>query len=116
MKKNTNPILECPHCKKGLVNIGSNLERLHPVAKFINRNRDKILAAWFCLTPFLIYAMAVSLFPDDMRSLIVALLAMVISPPVFLACIERSYSIYRVTDCPYCGFHDEEKLGINFYA
>jgi hypothetical protein len=68
------------------------------------------------MIPFLIYGMALSLFPGDLRSLSVAMLAMVMSPPIFLACIERSYSIYRVTDCPFCGFHHEEKLGINFYS
>lgn len=116
MKNTKNPILECPKCKKGLVSIGSKLERLHPVAKFISQKRDKILVIWFCAIPFMIYAMAVSLHPGDLRSLAVAIIGMVMAPPIFLACIERSFRIYRVTDCPYCGYHDEEELGFNFYA
>lgn len=110
-------ILQCPECDHGLVNMGSSIQRIHPIPKYIQRNYDRILVVWYILTPFLVYLMALSLRGGgDMRSLAIALLVMIFTPPLVMTCIRRAFPIYRITDCPFCGYHGEVKLGYHFYA
>jgi|GEM_PF-4612414 len=54
MNKPNTSILECPECKKGLVNFGSKVERIHPVARFVKARYMRIVLAWLIFVPFLV--------------------------------------------------------------
>lgn len=41
------------------------------------------------------------------------LLAMAIVPFVLNYFLLRLFPVYRLTDCPYCGFQEEQKLGFS---
>ena len=55
--------------------------------------------------------MAMDMTADEMRGLAFVWFAMVGSPAVVLYFVPRFFDAYRVIDCPYCGFHEEVKLG-----
>lgn len=107
-------ILQCPDCEKALVNIGSKVERIHPVAKFINKHYNRIIGTWTFFTPVIVigYAYAVAGYID--RFVGFALIATLLAPFAVLYLLLRSFSLWRVTDCPYCGFHEEQKLGRSY--
>ena len=49
MKPNKS-VLECPQCHKPLVNIASKVERIHPVARFINNHHMCIILVFFLIS------------------------------------------------------------------
>jgi len=55
--------------------------------------------------------MAVDMTSDEMRGLAFVWFAMVGVPSIILYFVPRFFNAYRVVDCPYCGFHEETKLG-----
>ena len=107
-------VLQCPECEKALVNIGSKVERTHPVARFINKHYNRIIGTWTFLSPVLViaYGYLVAGYVD--RFLGFALIATLLAPFAVLYLLVRCFSLWRVTDCPYCGFHEEQKLGRSY--
>ena len=37
--------------------------------------------------------------------------ALIFVPSIVMYFLKRAYPLYRVTDCPYCGYHAKQKLG-----
>lgn len=48
-------ILQCPDCGKPLINIGSKVARIHPVARFIRDRYLTIVVSWFVLVAVVVY-------------------------------------------------------------
>ena len=48
-------VLQCPECQKPLVNIGSKVERIHPVARFIRERSTTIVMVWLPFIPLIMY-------------------------------------------------------------
>ena len=46
MNKPNTSVLQCPECKKALVNIGSKVERIHPIARFVKDYYMWIVFSW----------------------------------------------------------------------
>lgn len=100
-------ILQCPECKKPLVNIGSKVERIHPIARFINNHNFTIVIILALVSTGLVFSGKFS----GARSIGYAWVALLMAPSVIMYFLLRVFNLYRVTDCPYCGFHEEQKLG-----
>jgi len=102
-----NSILQCPECDRGLVNIGSKVERIHPVAVFINNHSFKIVPIWAVIATLLVFS---GVFGGGM-SIGYGWIAILFAPSVIMYFLLRVFSIYRITDCPYCGYHFKQRLG-----
>lgn len=120
MPPNTS-ILQCPKCQKPLVNIASKVERIHPVAVFIDKYYMRImLVGIICSLAIFLAVVLLSQPPEKEHISIIAskgraagfaLLAAAITPAIIMYFLVRCFSLYRITDCPYCGFHEKQKLG-----
>lgn len=102
-------IIECPQCHKPLINIGSKVERIHPVAKFIENHgfRTTGIASASLLILLIIFIDTLGL----KRSAGYGGVALIFVPSIVMYFLKRAYPLYRVTDCPYCGYHAKQKLG-----
>ena len=102
-------ILECPQCGKPLVNIASKVERVHPVAKFITRHHFKIML----LMSFVSVAMTLLYLSNGNfeRGMAFAWSGLILAPAVIMYFLLRMFSLYRITDCPHCGYHEKQRLG-----
>ena len=94
------------------MNIGSKVERIHPVARFIKDRSFVIIAGWVVLLPiigiFTLKVTGVYKFGTIMGLGILALMVVPFAVNFFLL---RLFPVYRITDCPYCGFHEKQYLG-----
>ena len=106
MKKNQS-VLSCPSCSKPLVNIASKVERVHPVARFINAYHTAIMIT---MSGMLLTLIVTGVFGYD-RFIGFAVIISVIIPHIIMFFLIRCFKIYRVTECPYCGYHEEQELG-----
>ncbi|MGE9266740.1 MAG: hypothetical protein ACQKBY_01485, partial [Verrucomicrobiales bacterium] len=103
-------ILACPECEKALINIGSKVERIHPVVRFIDRYEMQMVAIWWTLTLLgLGYGIGEGM--GNLRSAGFGGVAVMVVPHIVFYFVRRLFPLYRVTDCPYCGFHAEQRLG-----
>lgn len=105
-------VLQCPECQKPLVNIGSKVERIHPVARFIRERSTTIVMVWLPFIPLIMYL--TSLVAGDLggdRVIAFCFFALLLLPFAVNFFLLRLFPVWRITDCPYCGFHDEQKLG-----
>ena len=105
------PILQCPQCKKSLVNIASEVERIHPIPRFIKKYSYRMLGWWTLATFPILYILAEHTNLLGLRHIVFAWFALICFPCVVIYILPRFFSVYRITHCPYCGFHDEVKLG-----
>ena len=48
---------------------------------------------------------------DGEKWLPLTLLIFFLSPAIIIILVLKCFNLYRVTDCPYCGFHEAQKLG-----
>ena len=103
-------VLQCPDCQHALVKTGSKVERIHPVPKFCKNHYNSIVGANAILS-CLIVAMGAITSISSARSAGYALVALFCLPSAVMFILVRSYSLYRITDCPYCGYHHKQKLG-----
>lgn len=51
MTKSNRSILQCTECKKLLVNIGSRVEQIHPIARLIKNHYLGTIFGWMLLLP-----------------------------------------------------------------
>lgn len=100
-------VIKCPECDKPLVNIGSRVERIHPIPKFIQNHHSMVL--------FVSYILSTAFFLSGImgydRFIGFALVSTYLFIPFVLFMIVRLFDLYRITDCPYCGFHEKQNLG-----
>lgn len=108
---NGKSILKCPACNKSLINIGSKVERIHPMARFIDRNYFGLCFGFGAVSPIVLLAFG----PPD-RGIGLGWLGCIALPAMFFYVLKRLYPVYRVTDCPYCKYHEELYLGHSFDA
>ena len=107
-------VLQCPECQKALVNIGSRVERIHPIPRFINQNYTNIVGAWALVS--IVGLIVVPLLFGGLywgRFLGFALVGSILTPSIVMFFLVRCFPVYRITDCPYCGFHEKQKLGLS---
>ncbi len=114
MKPNRS-VLSCPTCEKPLVNIGSKVARIHPVARFIKDRYVTIIVAWIFLIPFIVqFVFWVSGASSAGRlGISFGLFALLLVPFIVNFSLLRLFPVYRITDCPYCGFHEKQRLGLS---
>lgn len=110
MKQNKT-ILICSSCEKPLVNMGSKVMRIHPIARFItNYSFDVVVWSGFISIIAVIIIYNLSLFVNIRWGGFV-LLSMLAIPSVIMYFLLRCFNLYRVTDCLYCEFYHAQKLG-----
>ena len=103
-------ILKCPSCEKSLVNIGSYVERIHPVPRFIERHYWLVVIGWGASTPVLFILLGlIGIGSGNCGAH--GWLGLMLMPVFAMYFLKRMYPIYRITDCPYCGHHEKLKLG-----
>ena len=113
MKPNRS-VLQCPKCEKPLVNIGSKVQRIHPVARFIRDRYISSVMLWFLAMPFIIYGTTWAFGGGSGNlSLSFGTFALAMLPFVINFALLRLFPVWRITDCPYCGFHEKQKLGLS---
>ena len=122
MKPNKS-VLQCPQCGKALVKIGSKVKRIHPVPRFIDKNYLAIVVTWSVLSVGIILITALGAPPQMVeqgfsvravgagKGIGFAWIALLMLPSAVMYFLVRAFSLWRITDCPYCGFHEEQKLG-----
>jgi len=97
-----------------LVGIGSKVERIHPVAKFLKEHYVTAIVIGFfgevagVGVIFRLFGTGTSGFGGGY-----VLVALAFVPFVLNYFLLRLFPIYRITDCPYCGFHEKQKLGLS---
>jgi len=108
MKPNRS-VLQYPECENPLVNIGSK------VARFIRDRYIPTVVIWFLLMPgviLLTYKLSENRNSGSLGTghglFALALVLFVVN---FL--LLRLFPVWRITDCPYCGFHEKQKLGLS---
>ncbi len=99
--------VQCPDCAKPLVNIGSKVDRIHPIPKFITNYHNYLLLA--CCTGFSLFFFSGVLGYD--RFFGFALVGSFCFSAFILFLTVRLFSLWRITDCPYCGYNHKRKLG-----
>lgn len=99
-------ILECPSCEKSLLKIGSRVERVDPVPRFIDRHYLKVIVVSALSFPLVVAATGG---PD--RGMFLGWMGFIILPVLVMYVLRRMYPIYRVTLCPHCGYREQLKLG-----
>lgn len=90
------------------------MERIHPVARFIRKRYATIVVAWLLFIPLIIYL--TGLIAGDLggaRVIAFCFFALLLIPFVVNFFLLRLFPVWRITDCPYCGFHEEQKLGLS---
>jgi len=107
-------VLQCPECKKPLVNIGSKVARIHPVACFIRDRYLTTIVIWLLLMPGIIYLTHWILGGErGQLSVSFGTFALAMVPFVINFTLLRLFPVWRITDCPYCGFHEKQRLGLS---
>ena len=105
-------ILDCPSCGMPLVNIGSRVERIHPLPRFIERRYYTIILLWGFSSIILLGILNAFLAISTKRNELGMLGLVVILAPAFLMRVLKcSFPLYRITDCPFCGHHEKLNLG-----
>jgi DNA-directed RNA polymerase subunit RPC12/RpoP len=99
--------VQCPDCGKPLVNIGSKVERIHPIPKFISDYHNYILLA-FCSASTIFFVSGVL---GHDRFIGFALVGSYLFSAFILYLLVRVFSLWRITECPYCGYYNKRKLG-----
>lgn len=110
--KGNRSVLECPECEKPLVNIGSKVERIHPVACFIRDRYVTVIVGWCFIVYVVLGALSRSGWGTGRGGGIIVL-ALGGIPVLVNFVLLRLFPIYRITDCPYCGFHEKQRLGLS---
>lgn len=103
--------LQCPQCYVVLAIVGSKVERIHPVARFITHHYTGIVVGWGLLTPAILYLFARGQTPVQMKTVGFAWVALMSIPSLVMFFLIRAFSLYRVTQCPHCGYREVKKLG-----
>jgi len=94
--------------------MASKVERIHPIPKFIKKHFDRMVEWWVVATVPILYILAEQMNELELRGLGFVWLALIGIPCSILYMIPKFFSVYRITHCPYCNFHDEAKLGKAF--
>jgi len=110
MSHQNSSVIQCPECGKSLVGIGYKVARIHPIPRWLEKNGYQTFCWWALISPFLLYAWTFNS-PILERGLAFGWFGMVSIGGIILYFIPRFFNAYRVIDCPYCGFHEEVKLG-----
>lgn len=103
--------LSCPHCGKLIPLMGRRHSTRHPVAERL-REHSFAITGWWCL--FLLFCWVLMFFVEQDFVLgraagwWVCFLPML--PAVIIYFTVRCFARYRVTECPYCGHRDSQKL------
>lgn len=115
MTKSNRSILQCPECKKPLVNIGSRVERIHPIARLIKNHYLATIFGWMLLVPGICWLTYQHVDTNGGGSLNMSFgfFSLLMVPFIINFFLLRMFPIYRITDCPYCGFHEKQKLGLS---
>jgi hypothetical protein len=103
-------ILRCPSCERALINIGSRVERIHPIPRFLNRYYLRIHAIWIVSLPFLMW-IQYHHYPYPIRGAGFHFLALLVLPSILIFFTVKAFPLHRITECPYCGFHESQRLG-----
>lgn len=110
MKTNTS-ILQCPECGKALVNIGSKVTRIHPVARFIENHGFTLVIVLGFVSAGTLFSLYIFGIFQSMKYFAFVLPALLFTPSLVMYFLLRCYSLYRLTNCPYCGFEEKQRLG-----
>lgn len=115
MKRFGGSILVCQVCGMSLANIGSKVERIHPVARFFEGHTAVKILAWGFISLSLFLLLAYENVFDHMHPLIAELAWFItfLVPILILYFIRSRIPLYRIKDCPFCGHHEKLKLGIS---
>ncbi len=115
MKRLGGSILVCQACGMSLANIGSKVERIHPVARFFEHHTAVKILAWCFISLSLFLLLAYVNVFDRMHPLIAELTWFItfLVPILILYFIRSLIPLYRIKDCPFCGHHEKHKLGIS---
>lgn len=105
------PTTQCPKCGKGLVNIGSRLERIHPIPVFIRKYSDRILAGWIITTLPILWTVAEIIEGPDLRFIMNFWMGMIACVGLILFLVPKFFDVYRITNCPYCGYKSKMNIG-----
>lgn len=89
----------------------SKVERIHPFARFMRKHSLVMILGWGGIS-FILFILF-SLFLEN--SILVRLLGWAwlyafLVPILIMYIIRRLIPLYRITDCPFCGHHEEIKL------
>ena len=97
------------------MNIGSKVLRIHPVARFIRDHYVTTVVIWFLMMPVIISVTQWALRDSRGGSLNITfgVFALALVPFVVNFTLLRLFPVWRITDCPYCGFHEKQKLGLS---
>lgn len=106
-------ILKCPECEKSLVKIGSQVKRIHPVACFVKDHYMKIVLSWVILMPLMLAAVPGRDTFTGSLGVGLGFSSLFFVPFVVNYFLLRAFPLYRITDCPYCDFHEKQRLGFS---
>ena len=101
--------IQCPSCGTSLLQKGSYVSRISPVARFIAHNRVKIIlfmmpiVAPLTLIAFLLFGAASGYIG----------LAIFFTPIAITYLVERPFKLYRVVNCPKCCYSACKPMGYN---
>ena len=110
-KKMMDSILVCPSCERDLINIGNKVERVHPIPRFLQKNYGRIiLVSGVSTTGAMIFMGPVF---NVLGGRIIGFIWVLsfFFPIILSYFLIRAFPIYRVIDCPFCGYHEEIRLG-----
>lgn len=100
-----------------LANIGCKVERIHPFARFMGKYTFAKIVVWGIVS-FLLFIL-LSFFLGNMvliRLLGWAWFYAFLAPILIMYFIRSLIPLYRIKDCPFCGYHEEIKLGRSPFA
>lgn len=100
-----------------LANIGSKVERIHPAARFMRKHSLVMILGWGVIS-FILFIL-LSYFLENrivVRLLGWAWLYAFLAPVFIMYVIRRLIPLHRITDCPFCGHHEEIKMGRSPFA
>lgn len=103
-------ILKYPSCQRALVNIGSRVERTHPVPTFLNRHYMRIHVIWILALPVLMWIQHHN-YPYPIRGAGFHFLALLVLPSILIFFTVKSFPLHRITECPFCGHTETQRLG-----
>jgi len=100
-----------------LANIGSKVERIHPIARFMGKHTLAMILVWGVVSFGLFIILSFALENRSHVRLLGWIWFYSFVTPILIMCSIRSLlPIYRITDCPFCGHHEEIKLGRSPFA
>jgi len=98
-----------------LVIVGSKLERIYPVARWIEVHCMSVVIGGAMLALFGFGMMMEhwelgGILAREPRKAGFAIIVFAALPSIVMNFLKKLFPLYRATDCPFCGFHGKQKL------